>query len=189
MSFYVLAVSCLAKINKKMALFFATSPLVIIEGLVNNHNDLIAVSLGIVAVYLLVKKKNLKKSFIFLLMASGIKYISIVLFPLLLKNKKAIFFAFYFLILTLIYVNIEVGLYSWYFLNFFVFLPYIKKQYSSLMILSGFLLLSYYPYIVLGGWDKGGKVIMKEQIIIAGVIVSLIWLYRHALKKFVKSHL
>ena len=52
-AFYLLAVYYLNKLNKRYAILFATNPLVIIEGLVNSHNDLISVSLAIIGAYFL----------------------------------------------------------------------------------------------------------------------------------------
>jgi len=77
---YFLAVYLLNKKNKREALFFATHPLVIIEGLINAHNDMIAVSLGLIGIYLLGKKYNVW-SRVILLFSAGIKYVTI---PLLL---------------------------------------------------------------------------------------------------------
>jgi len=57
--FYVLGVFSLAKIKKEWAVTFATHPLVIIEGLVCSHNDLVAVSLVLAGWFLLTKQKSL----------------------------------------------------------------------------------------------------------------------------------
>ena len=89
--FYFLAVFSLNRINRRLAVFFATSPLVIIEGLVNNHNDLIAVSLALLAVYFVLKKKKSWLALVFFLMSAGIKYITLVFLPLLSKSKKSVY--------------------------------------------------------------------------------------------------
>lgn len=182
-----MAVFCLNRINRQMAIFFATSPLVIIEGLVNSHNDLIAVSLALIAVYFILKKSQTWMGLLFFLMSVGIKYITVVFVPLISKNKKAVYFSFVLLCLILLGLYFKTGIHAWYFLNFLVFLPYAKKQWWRFSLLSLILLLSYYPYIVLGGWDTPDKVVLKERIILIGfmvVITSLVFLPPKSLAKF-----
>jgi len=55
--FYLLSVFLLKKTNRKWAMIFATHPLIIIEGLVNNHNDLIGICLAVIGLYYLTKNK------------------------------------------------------------------------------------------------------------------------------------
>src|SRR3989339_959552 len=73
--FYGAGIYFLNKMNKKWSIIFATNPLVIIEGLVNAHNDLIAVVLGIIGIYLLQKKRSVV-SRILLITSAGIKYLT-----------------------------------------------------------------------------------------------------------------
>ena len=63
---------------------FATHPLIIMEGLLNLHNDLIGVCLAIIGFYYLLKNKNIQARL--LLTASfGIKYLTL---PFLFISKK-----------------------------------------------------------------------------------------------------
>jgi len=74
--FYLLGAKMLEKLNKKWAVMFVTNPLIIIEGLVNGHNDLIGLSLVIISIYCLFKKKKLL-SLIMIILSIGIKYITL----------------------------------------------------------------------------------------------------------------
>ena len=49
--FYLLAVFFLNKLDKKWAIIFATHPLILIEGLISSHNDLIALCLAVIGIF------------------------------------------------------------------------------------------------------------------------------------------
>ena len=92
-SFYLGAVWATNKINKNMALVIATHPLIIIEGLNTPHNDLIAMSLGLIGVYLLFNKKIWSRA---LFIISGlIKYSTLPILILSKKNKWLNIFGVY----------------------------------------------------------------------------------------------
>lgn len=175
--FYGLSVFFLYKINKKYALFFATNPLILIEGLISSHNDLVAVSLGLMGVYFLLNKKNIWSRLLFLL-SGGIKYISVpILF--LSKNIKSKFniMAVGLLILLLVYLSLFNEIQPWYFLNLFIFIPFFPRLISSFNIFFAGLLFSYYPYIAYGEWGLESNVIIKHKIIIGFFIINLIYLF------------
>lgn len=176
--FYLLAVYALQKVNNRAAVFLATSPLVIIEGLVNNHNDLIAVGLAIYALYLFTNAKHKGWGILAGLASVGIKYFTMVLAPLLIKHKKMPLLVFGLFLVGIFYISLRVGIHPWYFLNLAVFLLYTRRYFLSGTVLSLGLLLSYFPYIVYGGWDQEWKVVLKEQIIwvsLALFLLSLFW--------------
>lgn len=89
---YLLAVWCIGKLSSKKTaarnqLFFALNPLVLIEWLVNVHNDAIMISLLLLTLYLLRIGRGFL-SFFALLLSIGIKYATIVAIPILLFRKK-----------------------------------------------------------------------------------------------------
>ena len=175
--FYFASVYVLKQKNTTWALFFASHPLIIIEGLVNNHNDFIALSLGIIGIYFLGKKKKLYGR-IFTLLSGGIKYITlplIFLYNLDSKEKSRYRVIVIFLsTLALIgYISFSSTPQPWYFLNLLVFLPLLPHIIKRTSIITFALLLSYYPYIALGGWDTKEKVMMKTVIIYSGVIINI----------------
>jgi hypothetical protein len=172
--FYVMAVFVLNKINKKWALFFATNPLVLIEGLFSPHNDLIAVSLAIIGLYYLFSKKNIWSRVLFLL-SFGIKYMTVPV--LFLTNKKKLLnkFLLIFTVLLIIYVAVKGEVQPWYFLNLLIFIPFFEKYIFKLNIFFFGLLLSYSPYVFTGDW----KYLSVKHLIIylfLAVDAGYIWL-------------
>ncbi len=181
--FYLLAVFFLHKINRKWAIIFATHPLILIEGLVNGHNDLFSLSLGIIGIYYLCKNNNIFGR-IFFLLSAGIKYFTAPIVALT-KNKKLLNYSIFILqVGIVVYYSISSEIQPWYFLALFIFLPYYETLLSSFNIFFAGLLFSYYPYIRLGGWDSIDKVNLKHQIIIAFLILNVLWVVLpHMLKK------
>lgn len=184
--FYFLAIYYLHRLNKQWAIIFATSPLIIIEGLVNSHNDLISVSLGIIGMFYLIKNKNNYAWFLFL-SSAAIKYFTIPLVILFKKNKRYVKIAFSGIIIVLIYLSLKEEIQPWYFLNIFIFLSFYDQFISRFNIFFFGLLASYYPYIRLGGWDKPEKVILKHWIIVVAAIINAIYLFILQQKKNEKN--
>lgn len=173
--FYFLAVYYLNKLNKKWAIIFATHPLVIIEGLINLHNDLIAVSLAIIGLYYLFRKKNLTARLL-LLLSGGIKYITIPL-VFIKKNSLTTKLIFIFTLLILGYLSLFREIQPWYFLILFAFLPFYEELINRLNVFFAGILLSYYPYIRLGGWDSVEKLSLKHIIIVGSLIINFIYYF------------
>jgi len=174
--FYFLMVYLSYKVNKKWSLILSFHPLIIVEGLINNHNDLLALSLSVIAVYFLVKKKNKISSFVFFVFSGGIKYLSLP-FILLVFNKKLINILSLFLVFMLtIYLTFFREIQPWYFLTFFAFYPFFSKLIERLKFFFAGLLFSYFPYLFLGGWDSLEKINQKHIIISVFLAVNLIYL-------------
>ncbi len=173
--FYLLAVFLLTKLNKKWAMIFAVHPLIIIEGLINAHNDLIGLSLAIIGIFYLIKNKNILGRLI-LIFSAGIKYIT---FPLIFLPKKrhpgdgGVIFII--LMLLIAYLTFFGEIQPWYFLAFFAFIPYFEKLLFRFNIFFMGLLFSYYPYIRLGGWDSVEKTTLKHIIILVFGVINLFY--------------
>ncbi len=173
--FYLLMVFLMNRVNRRWALVLAVNPLIIVEGLVSSHNDLISLSLGIVGIYYLFNKKDLLGR-IFFLLSGGIKYLTLP-FVILSKEKKLLNYLSLLGIVTgLSYFAFRSEIQSWYFLSLFAFLPFFEDWIFKLNIFFAGLLLAYYPYVFLGGWDKPEKIILKHNIIIAFAILNLFYL-------------
>lgn len=173
--FYILGVYYLQKLNRKWAIIFATNPLVIVEGLISSHNDLIGVSLAIIGIFHLIKKHHIM-SRICLLLSLGIKYITTPLI-LVTKNKKYWNLIIFLSTVGIIaYISFFSEVQPWYFLTLFAFLPFYEAFISKLNILFAGLLISYYPYIRLGGWDTLDKVNLKHNIVILTLAINLVYL-------------
>lgn len=173
--FYLLGGYFLTKINKKDAIIFLTHPLIIIEGLINNHNDLIALSLAIFGSYFLAKKKTVVARLL-LIFSAGIKYLS---FPLIFLperggNLRILKLLFGLVILLVIYLSLIGEIQPWYFLVFFAFLPYYKDLITHFNLFFFGLLLSYYPYLYFGGWDSQEKISLKHLIIYFSFFINIL---------------
>jgi hypothetical protein len=188
---YCIAAVLLARSHKQAALLFITSPLVIVEGLMNTHNDFVAVAIALIAVSIVgTNKRGWTRS---LLIFSGlVKYLTI---PAILlgwgSNKKQyeiggrripmrLVHAVLVLVgvSVLIYYVISQGeIQPWYFLNLLVLLPYFPSLFLWLSPFFMGLVLSYYPYVIGGEWGQGGDVGVKRNIIwlFVGINIGLLF--------------
>lgn len=170
---YWITVYFLDKINRKAALFFATHPLVITEGLISPHNDLMAVCLGTVGIYYLFKSKNFLGRF-FLILSAGIKYISLPFIFISIKNKKINYLILFSVVGVITYILLKMEIQPWYFLVFFIFSPFFYHLVRQLNIFLLGLLFSYYPYIRFEGWHKAENIILKHKIISLFLVINLL---------------
>lgn len=95
-------------------LFFALNPLIIMEWLVNAHNDAIMISLLLLSIYLLIIQKKLW-SFVSILLSIGIKYVTAIFLPLIFFPnilKKYFTLVIYYLLIVLTLVPLLYH-YSW----------------------------------------------------------------------------
>lgn len=170
--FYLAAVWVINKIDKNKALIIATHPLIIVEGLITPHNDLIAMSLGLIGIYLLFNKKVWSRAFF--IVSGLIKYSTLPILLMSKKNKWRNVLAFIGILVPLFYLSFFSEIQPWYFLILFIFLPIFPNLIKKMDIFLIGLLFSYYPYIMLGGWDTKYKVDLKHQIIIYFLVANLI---------------
>lgn len=83
---HILNCILLYKMSKKkiFPLIYGLNPFVLVEGIVNVHNDIYMVFFILFALYLVYKKKNLVSGLFSLAMATDIKYVAILLLPLVI---------------------------------------------------------------------------------------------------------
>jgi hypothetical protein len=185
-SFYLAAVWAINKVDKSKALIIATHPLIIIEGLITPHNDLIAMSLGLIGIYLLFNKKNIWSRILFII--SGlIKYTTLPILILSKKNKWLNLLSFIGILSLLVYLSFFKEIQPWYFLTLFIFVPIYPQLLAKIDFFILGLLCSYYPYIMFGGWDKQYKVGLKHQIIIYFSLANLLALSIYQIFYFIKK--
>lgn len=176
---YALSVGLLNKLNKRYAVFFATHPYILFEGLVNGHNDFIGVALAIVGVWYVMKRERIS-AFVAFIFSIGIKYVTApVLLIDFMKSKMQIRFVFILQVLLLIALVIKLGVQQWYFLSLFIFIPFVPRLMELLGVFFAGLLLSYYPYIRFGGWDTVEKIDMKNQIITVALMLQCVVLFAY----------
>lgn len=150
---YLYAVHILSKWNKEWAMFYATQPLVIVEGLVNSHNDIIAVSLCLVGLYYVFHKKETKGRIA--LIVSGLVKYSTLPFMIVKKDKKHILtrIGFAGMAAVMIYLVFVRIVQPWYFLNLLVFIPYYFETVKRYTYYGFFILLAYVGFLYSGEWN------------------------------------
>ena len=70
--------------KKKFAIIYGLNPFMLFEFIANVHNDIILVFFVILSIYFITKKKNIYLSILFLAFATGIKYFTILLLPVII---------------------------------------------------------------------------------------------------------
>ena len=104
--------------RKKFALLYGINPFILIEMISNLHNDLYLIFFTLLALYFLLKKKNIILTIVFMAFATCVKYVSVLLIPFMvlyyLKNKKILQKILYCLLYAIIFISIVVLLYLMY---------------------------------------------------------------------------
>jgi hypothetical protein len=191
----------IAKLDRAAAVVFITSPIILIEGLMNTHNDFVSVWLALIGIYFAHKNK-LWLSLILMLLSGLTKYFTLPLVlipmgllmgqfvdnwkhrvpPALKLMRRALTIdvltgsAFLGVIGLILYLWITNELHAWYLLNLFVFVPYLKRMAIIAWPFLTWLLLSYYPYVYGGDWGQGGDVQFKKNIQYQGVHINIFWI-------------
>ena len=119
--------------NKKLfALMYGLNPFILFEGLTNVHNDLYLIFFIVLAMYFLVKKKNIFLSVVALALATAIKYVSILFLPFILiyyfREKKPVKRITYCILYGLIFLGIIIAIYLIYMQDVKIFLSMMLQQ-------------------------------------------------------------
>jgi hypothetical protein len=184
-SFYLLAVWAVNKIDKNKALLIATHPLIIVEGLITPHNDLIAMSLGLFGIYLLFKKSFWSR--ISFIISGLIKYSTLLLLILSKKNYWLNILAFVGILVPLFYLTFYSEIQPWYFLSLFIFVPIFPNLIRNIELFLAGLVFSYYPYIMFGNWSTKSQTDLKHGIIIYFLLANLFTLCIYKAFYFIKK--
>ncbi len=196
---YALSVWCIYKIKPAAAIFFATAPLVLVEGLMSTHNDFVAVGLGIIGMYC-IHRGYLWRALILMIASGFVKYFTLPLmvipsglligkyiFPSLrfsntkqkiltklFSQKNLAYCALFGVVGLIAYVAGSGELHSWYILNLFVFTPFLYELVKLWQVFYIGLLVSYHPYVVGGEWGQGGDIGLKRTIMLITFSINLI---------------
>lgn len=183
-AFYFGCIHILNKMNKTWAVFFASQPFVLIEGVVNAHNDLIAVYITLVGIYLLssTKKAHLLYARFLFLASAGIKFFTLPSLILTQKDEQPPKNVINGVALIGVTMLLGIASYSgslqqWYFLNGLIFIPYYFTWVSKLQIFSLGLILSYYPIIRHGKWEPTPGVNIKDIIIFSSLSINILIIF------------
>ena len=137
---------------------FALNPLVLVETLINGHNDVVMIFLALLAYWFLLHSRKIK-SVIFLLLSASIKYASIVLLPFFILRRQSLkkldIPTLSAIALSLVMFTRPDQLHSWYLIWAFSFAVLAKPKWvvSIFTALTFGALLRYAPYIYFGHWD------------------------------------
>lgn len=170
--------------NKKIfALLYGLNPYVLIEGIVNIHNDIMVVAFILLSLYFVLKKKNLFISIIFLAVATAIKYFPVLFLPFIViyfyREKRPLQRFKYCLLYGLEFIAVLILLY----------LPYIQ----DLSVLNGILAqqgkYAKNFYIVLVSYfdvPGGINIIVNKVLLIIFFIAYIISCIKLLVKKDIK---
>ena len=139
---------------------FALNPLVLVETLINGHNDVMMMFLALLAYWFSLHYAKFK-AFIFLLLSISIKYVTVVLLPIFylqgpsLQGKRTDISSLGSLALLAVMFTRPDQLHSWYLIWAFSFAILAKPKWlvSLFTALTFGALLRYAPYIYFGHWD------------------------------------
>lgn len=113
--------------KKKFAIMYGFNPLVLLEFLINAHNDIYLVFFVLLAIYFLKNKKNIWLALVMLAISVGIKHLTLILVPILvlyyLQGKKtsekliwitvyAVFFLILLYIMYIPFINSALDIFS-----------------------------------------------------------------------------
>ncbi len=167
----------LMKDKSRVCAFWFFNPFLLIELLINAHNDLLMITLFIVSLYLIDQKKIALGFFAFLLSALSGKYISLFLLPTLFLNKdqRVVFFSFATVLLLLYLITNPMGLQiqAWYFSWIYLMLPFIdlsKLAWLVIFAINTLNLVGYYLYLVSGNWLDSPLLTVIRVLVVMGTL-------------------
>ena len=162
---------------------FALNPLVLVETLINGHNDVMMMFLALLAYWLLLQSKKVK-SILLLLLSASIKYATIVLLPLFILRRQSLkkidIPTLSAIALFLVMLTRPDQLHSWYLIWAFSFAVLAKPKWlvSVFTALTFGALLRYAPYIYYGHWDPPvyllRNLIWIGSLLFVGVVGKLV---------------
>lgn len=154
---------------------FALNPFVLVETLINGHNDVVMMFFALLSYWFFLNSKKFR-ALLFLLFSASIKYVTIVLLPFYLRGESSqaekIDLPTLFSLALLLIMFIRPGqLHSWYLIWAFSFVVLSRsniliKVFTALTIGA---LLRYAPYLYYGHWDP--PVYLLRNLIWVGSLV------------------
>src|SRR3989338_5156965 len=193
----------LQKINPRLLLFgtafYALNPLFLIEGVANSHNDVVVATSLLATVYFLIIKRNLL-SVSALVLGALVKYISIIILPLVLvqiTSKNVIKIE-----KTILIILLSMGLFTFLFSSFRITVPFVSPgatqvqfqpwylfwtlplvsllpQWNLILIslaLSMGASLRYLPFLYFGDWSQSGTIAFMQTVLVIPVTMVIFWI-------------
>src|SRR3989344_6088514 len=158
-----LAWSYLSSIFYWVSNLFALNPLVLIEGIVSSHNDIVMMAFGLLSLYFFLEKHP-TRSIVFLALSIGVKFATALLLPIYLygwytkRTNKSLFLllCLIFMIVAVLIATIRTNFQPWYLLNVFPLLSLFADKKAilfSYVVFSVFALSQYIPFLYTGNWN------------------------------------
>lgn len=120
--------------NKKkvFTLMYGLNPMILFEGLCNVHNDILVISLILIAMYFFIKRKNTFLTVVFFALATAVKYYAILLIPFVIiykyRKEKTLKRILYSCGWAIIFIAVLIICYSFYMKDFEVLKGIIVQQ-------------------------------------------------------------
>ena len=179
---------------------FAFNPLVLIEGLVSAHNEIVMMAIVMLAFYLLISKQK-TRSLIAFVFSIGIKYTTVFLAPIFiasiftkkyLEKERLLPISLFLMTLAVIATSVASGqnknpeFQPWYLLSLAPFVSLYENRLarSTYIAISITVLMSYVPFLWSGEWPID-IVMIKNTLIVVGLAIGVIFglLVRRIAKK------
>lgn len=158
--FYLTGVVLFKMLNKDKRVFalWFFNPLLILELLINAHNELLLISLYLLSVFFLYTKRAKGKALAALISSLLVKFVSVLAAPALFlsKEKRRLFFHTGSIALVVFLLVTNIAVQAWYYTWLYMFLPFLTVSGRSwrIIYLANFLVAaSYYPFIKFGHWN------------------------------------
>mgnify|MGYP000645735901 CR=1 FL=1 len=134
---------------------FALNPLVLIETLINGHNDVVMMSLALLSFWFYLNSAKIK-ALLFLIASASIKYVTILLLPFYWLKPKLDLPTIFSLTLFMIMFSRPDQLHSWYLIWAFSFAVLSRFRLIIFLFtaLSFGALLRYAPFLYFGSWNS-----------------------------------
>ena len=200
-SFFLLTVWSLERIGKTLkfenvllpVVAFAFNPFVLSESLVSAHNDIVMMGLAIYATSLLMDKRTVKGSVIYLLsvglkFATAFSFAGYTLLLLLKKTKYVIEASMILSIVAVIVASMRTNFQPWYLLYVIPFAVLrLEKRYVRypLYLFSVASVIYYVPFLYSGNWNDPIPMILNSIVIgvtVLSIVVALVF-FPHSKKE------
>lgn len=191
---YLLAIWLIGKLVSKRQvlaqLFFALNPLVLLEWLVNSHNDAPMISLLLLSIYLW-KKGRTGWSFLSLLVSIGIKYVTLFFLPFLFFKKirpsTIVHYSLFILALAPLLYHYQTQFQPWY-VTWLVPFAVLSGSVPIMGLIASYslgALLRYLPFIRIGLWEGSGRyfaTLTFAPLLLTLLYFGILWLVNKSSK-------
>lgn len=177
----------LTDFDRRIIAIWFLNPFLLIEWLSNSHNDIVMIAFSIIGFFYFTKKKNIK-SLIFIICSILIKFVSVIITPLLIfKNHQRVHYSKILGITLPILIHFTGrAIQPWYFSWSYMLLPFAKLKSISWIIFFfiGFIqLINYYRFLESSGWGAGLIIQNPENVINILIVLILLVEYWNKISK------